>query len=73
LEKLRQQESDEMRFQFLDDRLKQAILENKMTQAEAIRNVKKIEYKLRCHKTIRRYTTPSGSTGLSHILQEKEG
>jgi hypothetical protein len=39
-----------MRFNFLDDNLKQAVIQNKMPLADAIRKVKKAEIKLRSHK-----------------------
>jgi hypothetical protein len=70
LEIMRKQKAETQRFNFLDQRIQQAIIQNKTTVAAAISKVKKIEYKLRSFKTIRRTTKPQTSTGLTHIFHE---
>jgi hypothetical protein len=64
-----------MQFHFLDDQLKGAVLQNKMSLAAAatVKNVRTVEHRLRCHRTIKKTTHPRVSTCLTHILQEADG
>jgi hypothetical protein len=73
LETTREKRAEDMRWNFLDDKVKDAILQNKMTISTAIKQVKKIEIKLRNFKIIKQHTKPQGSTGLTHILQDIDG
>jgi ABC-type Zn uptake system ZnuABC Zn-binding protein ZnuA len=58
----------EERLVFLDQQITRAIAANKLTVANAIKRIKKIELKAKHHKTIKQHNSPRTSTGLTHIF-----
>jgi hypothetical protein len=49
-----------------------ALLQNKITVAEALKRIKRTELRTKHHRTMRKHNNPRGSTGLTHIFHQQD-